>query len=242
MTPLVHTLPAAGLGALVLAVVFATASLRQRKHIERLESLIREARILALTDITYEPVDARWMPYLDGLDVPAGMIALGDFVEHPVGRSASGALRAFVDPDGTTFGWLARAATGTGPVVAILMSTTPDEVTITRWTPGRGGQLSAAPWVHTDDAPYALGLPPAIERHRARVASAKGLTTVHTLEDMQGELRRVRARTIAWRQAQAPQTLLDRDLRSILGAKYDSLGPRLATRLGPEVPKARVVS
>ena len=234
MTPL--------LGALVLAVVFATASLRQRKHLARLESLIRDARNLALTDITYEPVDARWLPYLDGLDVPGGMTALGDFVEHPVGRSPSGALRAFVDPDRTTFGWLARATAGTGPVVAILMSTTPDDVYITRWTPARGGQLSAAPWAHTDDAPYALGLPAAVERHRARVASTKGQTAVHTLEDMQAELRRVRAKTIAWRPSLAPQTLLDRDLRSILGAKYDALGPHLASKLAPEVPQARVVS
>ena len=230
------------LGALVLAALFASAALRQRKHVARLETLIRDARVLALTEIDYGPVDARWSPYLDGLDVPAGVTALGDFVERPVGRSASGALRAFVDPDHTTFGWLARAAEGRGPVVAILMSTTPDDVYVTRHTPARGGQLSAAPWAHTDDAPYTLGLAAAVERHRARVAAAKGLTAVHTLDEMQAELRRVRARTIAWRQSVAPQTLLDRDLRSILGAKYDQLGPRLAARLAPEVPKARVVS
>lgn len=230
------------LGALILATLFAFAGLRQRKHIARLAVLIRDARTLALTDIDYEPVDARWMPYLDGLDVPSGMTALGDFVEHPVGRSASGALRAFVDPDGTTFGWLAKAAEGRGPVVAILMSTTPDDVYVTRHTPARGGQLSAAPWAHTDDAPYALGLASAVARHRARVAAAKGLTAVHTLEDMQAELRRVRAKTIAWRQSMTPETLLDRDLRSILGAKYDALGPRLAAKLAPEVPQARVIS
>jgi hypothetical protein len=230
------------LGAFVLLAVFGAAALRQRKHIARLETLIRDARALALTEINYEPVDARWMPYLDGLDVPGGMTALGDFVEHPVGRSASGALRAFADPDGTTFGWLARAATGTGPVVAILMSTTADDVYVTRHTPARGGHLASAPWAHTDDAPYLLGLPAAIERHRARVAAAKGMTAVHTLEEMQAELRRLRARTIAWRQAQAPHTLLDRDLRSLLGAKYDALGPKLAPKLAVEVPKARVVS
>lgn len=230
------------LGAFVLAAVFAAAAVRQRKQLARLETLIRDARTLALTDLTYEPVDARWMPYLDGLDVPGGMVALGDFVEHPAGRSPSGALRAFADPDGTTFGWLARAATGNGPVVAILMSATADDVYVTRHTPARGGHLAAAPWAHTDDAPYALGLPAAIQRHAARVASAKGLVVVRTLEEMQAELRRVRARTIAWRQAQAPQTLLDRDLRSILGEKYDALGPRLAPKLAVEVPKARVVS
>lgn len=230
------------LGAILLAAVFAAAGLRQRKHLARLAVLIRDARTLALTDIEYEPVDARWMPTLDGLDVPPGMTALGDFVEHPVGRSPSGALRAFVDPDATTFGWLARAAEGRGPVVAILMSTTPGEIYVTRHTPARGGQLSAAPWAHTDDAPYTLGLSAAIARHRARVAAAQGLTAVRTLDDMQAELRRVRAKTIAWRQSLAPETLLDRDLRSILGAKYDALGPRLASKLAPEVPQARVVS
>ncbi|MBV8760360.1 MAG: hypothetical protein JO257_23915 [Deltaproteobacteria bacterium] len=229
------------LGALVLATLFAAATLRQRKQLARLETLIRDARALALTEITYEPVDARWRPTLDGLDVPPGMQALGDFVEHPVGRSPSGALRAFADPEGTTFGWLARAATGAGPVVGLVMSTTPDDVYITRHTPARGGQLSSAPWAHTDDAPYLLGLPAAIERHRARIASAKGLTVIRTLDDMQAELRRLRTKTIAWRQAQAPQTLLDRDLRSILGAKYDALGPKLAAKLGVEVPEARVV-
>ena len=230
------------LGALVLAVVLAAAALKNRKQLARLEHLIRDARVLALTEMSYEPVPARWLPSLDGLDVPGGMIALGDFVEHPVGRPASGALRAFADADGTTYGWLARAAMGAGPVVAILMSATADEVYVTRHTPARGGHLAPAPWAHTDDAPYLLGLPAAVERHRARVASAKGLVAVRTLDELQAELRRVRARTIAWRQAQAPQTLLDRDLRSILGAKYDALGPRLATKLAVEVPQARVVS
>ena len=227
---------------MLLAALFAAGLWQKRQQLARLESLIRDARTLALTDIDYEPVDARWMPYLDGLDVPAGMTALGDFVEHPVGRSASGALRACGDPDATTVGWLARAAEGRGPVVAILMSTTTDEVYVTRHTPARGGHLSAAPWAHTDDAPYTLGLAAAVARHRARVAAAKGLTAVHTLADMQAELRRVRAKTIAWRQSMTPETLLDRDLRSILGAKYDALGPRLAAKLAPQVPQARVVS
>jgi hypothetical protein len=226
----------------LLAAVFAFAKQRHASQIARLEALIRDARLLALTDIDYAPVDARWAAYLDGLDVPAGMTALGDFVEHPVGRSPSGALRAFVDADHTTFGWLARASEGRGPVVAILMSTTPDAVYVTRHTPARGGQLSAAPWAHTDDAPYTLGLPAAVDRHRARVAAAKGLTALHTLDELQAELRRVRGKTIAWRQSMAPETLLDRDLRSILGAKYDQLGPRLAAKLAAQVPEARVVS
>ena len=230
------------IAAFVLAGMYVGSVMRNRRQLARLETLIRDARTLALTDITYEPVDARWLPYLDGLDVPPPMLALGDFVEHPAGRSPSGALRAFADAEGTTFGWIARAATGTGPVVALLMSTTPDDVYVTRHTPARGGHLAAAPWSHTEDAPYLLGIGPAVERHRARVASVKGLTVVRTLEDMQAELRRVRAKTIAWRQAQAPHTLLDRDLRAILGAKYDALGPKLAAKLGVEVPEARVVS
>lgn len=230
------------IGGILLAAVFSMLKLREKKQLARLENLIRDARTLALTDITYEPVDARGTAYVDGLDVPGGMTALGDFVERPAGRSPSGALRAFADPEGTTFGWLARAATAGGPMVAILMSTTADDVYLTRHTPARGGHLAPAPWAHIDDAPYALGLPAAIERHRARAASAKGLVVVRTLEDMQAELRRVRTKTIAWRQAQAPHTLLDRDLRSILGEKYDSLAPRLAPKLAVEVPQARVVS
>jgi len=228
-------------GLVVIALVAGATALRTRKRIARLEALIRKGREIALGGMKFEPVDARWQPFLDGLDVPAGMQALGDFVEVPEGREPSGALRGFASPDGTTYGWLARVGP-TKATVTVLVSATETEVYLTRHTPAAGGMLAAPPWAHRVAVPYSRTIAGAVGDHRERVASAQGLVTVKTLEDLQAELARVRGMTIAWRQAQPPAALLDADLRSMLGRHYDTLGARLAKRLAVEMPQARVVS
>ena len=124
----------------------------------------------------------------------------------------------------------------------VLVSATDAEVYLTRLTSVVDGLLAAPPWAHRLAVPDSRTLSGAIADHRERIASAHGLVTVKTAEELQAELMRVRARTIAWREAQPPAALLDADLRSMLGRHYDTFGPRLAKRLTVEIPQARVVS
>lgn len=228
-------------GLVVIALLAGATALRTRKRIARLEALIRKARALAAGTISFRSIDATWQAAVDGLDVPAGMVALGDLVEVPEGGEPSGAMRTIAGADGTTYGWLAKVGAAKLPVM-VLISATETEIYLTRLTPATGGLLAAPPWAHRVAVPYSRTIPGAIADHRERVASAKGLIAVKTLDDLKAELERVRGMTIAWRQTQSPATLLDRDLRSMLGRHYDTLGPRLAKRLAVEMPQARVVS
>jgi hypothetical protein len=228
-------------GIVVLALLWGAFQLSHRKKLARLEQLIRDQRALTLLPINYEPVDARWAPYLDGLDVPAGMVALGDFVEVPEGRSASGAMRGIADRDGTTFGWLAKAGPG-GMVVMLLVSASETDSYVTVMSPASAGMAASPPFVHRDRLSPLIGPGAVIARHKDRIKDVTGLVTVATLGDLQAQLRRLRTRTMEWRTAQAPAALLDADLRSILGGQYDSLGPKLAAKLALEIPQAKVVS
>jgi len=228
-------------GLVVIALIAGATALRTRKRIARLEALIRKGRDIALGGMSFTPVDARWQPFLDGLDVPSGMQALGDFVEVPEGREPSGALRGFSDPTGTIYGWMARIG-ATKAMVMVLVTATDTDIYLTRLTPAAGGLLSAPPWAHREVVAYQRGVEGALERHRARVAAVTGAMRVTTVAELQAELARVRGMTIAWRQAQPPAALLDADLRSMLGRHYDTLGARLAKRLAVEMPQARVVS
>jgi hypothetical protein len=108
--------------------------------------------------------------------------------------------------------------------------------------PARAGSVAAPPFTHREDLPTSRTVAGVIAQHRERVTSAKGLLRVTTLGELQTELQRIRATTIAWRQTQSPGALLDKDLRSLLGARYDKLGARLAKRLAVEIPQARVIS
>ena len=226
----------------VLALLYAARQLALRKRqLAELARLIRDQRALAMLEIGYEPVDARWQPYLDGLDVPAGMMALGDFVEVPAGRSASGAMRGIADRDGKTFGWVAKAGPK-GVFVMMLVSASDTDTYLTVLSPKAGGLIASPPFVHREHIPVLGGVGAALTRHRDRISQVTGLASVTTLDELQAQLRQVRGRSREWRAAQAPATLLDADLRSILGARYDQLGPKLAAKLGPEIPQAKVVT
>ena len=227
-------------GLVVLLALYVATQLSRRKKLQLLEKMIRDQRALAMLPITYEPVDARWQPYLDGLDVPATMTALGDFVEVPAGRSPAGAMRGITDAAGTTFGWIAKAGPQ-GVRVMMLVSASDTDSYVTVLSPASAGLAASPPFVHRDRVGILSGPGAALTLHQERIASVTGLIKVTTLDELQAALQRLRTKSMDWRAAQPPSTLLDADLRSILGHRYDELGPRLASKLGPELPEAKVV-
>ena len=222
-------------GLVVIALVAGANALRTRKRLARLELLIRQSRDIALAGMSFVPVDAHWQPFVDGLEIPAGMQPLGDFVECAYGREPAGARRGFTDPAVTLYGWLARGGP-TKAMVMVLVPATATDVYLTRLTPAAGGLLAAPPWAHREAVAYARGIAGALERHRERSAGVTGAVQDTAVAALQAELVRVRAMTIAWRQAQPPAALLDADLRSMLGPHYDRIGPRLAKQRALEMP------
>jgi hypothetical protein len=227
-----------------LAIVFAFAVIvlvryaRFRRTIDRLEIKIRNLRSLGEGELSYRRIDAS--AALDELApelAAAGLIALGDAVSTRDPKPA----RWFADAEGTVFGWIAVVDVRWMQLrVAIVMSRRGDDVVLTRRVPASVA-LAEPPFLLRTEVPAAMPLADAIAHHRARLGAAGGLVAVHALDEATRELEQLRARTVAWRQTQEPDALLDRDLRAILGRHYATLGPRLARRLANPLPRARVV-
>ncbi|HEY1554964.1 MAG TPA: hypothetical protein VGF94_09035 [Kofleriaceae bacterium] len=228
--------------AIAIAFAFAVIALvryaRFRRTIDRLEIKIRSLRSLGEGELTYRRVDAG--ATLDELGAElqaAGLVVLGDAASTRDPKPS----RWFADSAGTAFGWIAVLdARWMHLHVAVVVSRRGDEVFLTRRVPASAA-LAEPPFLHRAEVPVAMAFAEALAHHRARVGSAAGLVAVHALDEATRELEQLRARTVAWRQTQDPASLLDRDLRAILGRHYPQLGERLARRLANPLPRARVV-
>lgn len=231
----------ASLFALLAAVFGGVRLLQRRANLKQVTENLRSVRALASTPIGYEPCDERWQAALRGLEVPATMTALGDCLEVTDTRAAPMPIRAFASDDGVIFAWFALFGPRQLPV-AMLWSSSEEDTYMTRLVPARSAAIASPPFVHREDVSDRRGIAVALARHRERIANVKGLRTVATLAELQAEITRIRARTIAWRQSQGPAELLDKDLRAALGRHYASYGPALARRLSVDMPEARVVS
>ena len=233
--------------AFLVAVVAVAASgyFRFRRQLDRLEQKIRKLRDIALRDLRYrrvapdEAAHAAKLAELDGLVhemTSAGLEVLGDAISQDEKQPT----RWFVDRDHVIFGWVGVIPTAARKIrVAVLMSRAGERVVLTRCAPSV--MLAEAPYLKSETLPLTTPLAEAVPRHRTRAGDPAALARVATLEDATGELERLRARTIAWRNAEPAADLLDRDLHAILGRHYPKLAPHLARRLGIELPRARVV-
>jgi hypothetical protein len=93
-------------------------------------------------------------------------------------------------------------------------------------------RLADPPFLHRLVLPPELSLAELIRRHAAfRVDAADRIATLADLE-------RTSSRTLAWRNAEPPDALLDADLRALLGANYDRIGKLWAHKLRDELPRA----
>ncbi len=249
----------------LIGIVFL---LRLRAKLALLAEQIRRLRANALEPVSYRPAP----PGAIGGDLAAltadadalGFTMLGDHLEDSSLdqlRAAGGvaaraceagpcehsgrAMRWFVDPAGTTFGWFAPFdAGGLRHVVVVLMSHELAAQTITSRQPP-ASLLSSPPFVDMQTVPMSASLADTLARHRKRAQlddPERAFIPVRTFEQLTAELDRMRGKAIAWRKAQPVDELLDADLRSLLGAQYDKLsGPirrRLVARAGAAGPRS----
>ena len=235
------------MNGLAVAAVFATLAvagwLRLRERIARLEQQIRKLRELSTRRLTYRRVtdadrglDAAGVTA--AFDLPAaGLEVLGDLVEESESKLLT---RWFVDKPRTTFGWVGLARAGVGSIpVALLASHRADGAVYTRRVP-KLPMLKSPPFIRRQDLPPTTDLADALAKHR-ELAGEGDWIKIESLEDVIREMPRIRDKMIAWRDAQPPADLLDQDLRLILGKHYEQLGARLARKLGPQVPPAKVL-
>ena len=225
------------------------AFVRFRKRITRLEAKIKELRALGVRPLKYrkverdDPQHGAKVVELDAVNgelAAAGVTVLGDGTSDAEKQP----VRWFVDGSGTLFGWIAILQHPVkGPLrVCVLFSRKGETIYYTRRTVGQVA-LAQPPFVARQTLSIFTSLAETLAAHR-KLASlpGEGFEQVKTLEQAMAELELLRTRTQAWREAEPPGSLLDRDLREILGKHYDRLAPHLARRFDVELPKARVVS
>ena len=229
--------------AISIAVTVALAAFvsltRFRERVNTLETKIRRLRELSSKELEYRELaaddpSAAPLAAFDAELAAAGVTVLGTMVDvaEPVPS------RWFVDRAGTSFGWVARID---HTHAAVVVSRRGDEVYQTRRS-FAAVALAQPPWAHRQTVRTGLTLAELLAHHHELVGDRPELAQVASLADLARELTETRARNQAWRNAQDPAELLDRDLRGILGKHYDGpLGAKLARRLAVELPRARAL-
>jgi len=231
----------------LIRIVFAAAVLiafsaigyqRRRQGLARLEEQIRKLRLLAVRAVKYRPAEAPMQGLAKQTEQleQLGCTLLGDMIEE----SATDALptRWFLAGDKTTFGWIALAQSIMGPTEVAMLMSVGERATITMCSPRAAPGLAQPPHIDRVVRVGFLDLKAAFAEHAKR--KPEDARTIESIDDALAAVEDVRSRTATWREAQAPQTLLDRDLRSVLGQHYDKLGKTLAKRLATDLPEARV--
>jgi hypothetical protein len=220
---------------LALGIMFV---LRARRQLTELAAQIRELRAHATSPVSYRATGG------DGLDAEldstvreaeaAGFTMLGDYLEESPVRDGGMPMRWFVDARGTTFGWMAPfEVKGERQIVLVLMSHELSTQTITARAP-RASALSRPPFVHARHVELSASLADTVAAHRAAANlddDSRGFVPVKTFEQLRHELERMRAKVIAWREAQPRDELLDADLRMLLGGQYERLARAMRRRL-----------
>lgn len=97
---------------------------------------------------------------------------------------------------------------------------------------------------HADVAalPAHTPLPEVVEWHRTRARGLTDRVAYRSLDDVLASHLTTRARTVAWRRTQSPDTLLEADLRGVMGpAGFAAEGRLVMDRLRAPVPQALVI-
>jgi len=231
------------IGAVVLAVLIAVRDIRitltNRSVARTLVPHVRAMRKLNQEAVTYrpphpdEPIPADARPLFQAAQqemTAAGLTVLGDLMEiHPDGTPFA-PTRWFIDDTRAVCGWfgvLRNPETGSvNPVMMLFSESASGHFFVT----GRGTTSTALvqpPTNHSAFGEWDDGLVTTFGRHRALLAG-EGMTALRqdaSLDAGPALVGRLRDSTARWRTAQPQQQLLERDVRALVGDKWEYLGP-----------------
>jgi hypothetical protein len=219
---------------------YVRAYWRNHKRAEEFERALREARedyaALAYRAATDADGELRVLLAASDGDCRAleasSFTALGEIVMQPADKPATAIMRAFVDQAGTTSA-IVGVTRKTANTVLTFISYVGDDVFMTRR--GTGGMLAEPPTMHRQNLTDDLLL--LIDRHRT-FAPLDNALRLATRDELLSQHAKTRASIVRWRDAQAPDELLDADLRCVLGDLYPKVGKAWARRLRGKLPEA----
>jgi hypothetical protein len=222
---------------------------KRGRQIDRMETMLRRARADATDGTTrYRQVredEAFHALVRDRRDQDAdaraledlGLRALGVFVMERADSTAVFVSRAFVDEAGTTCAYIAVDPQKPERAMLIVESYT-DDTTYSTSRRDHGGSLSTG---HSKRQVVSLptSIADTLARHRA-FAPLGGETFVRitNADELVTTNQRKHEQLARWRRAQPPDTLLESDLRNLLGKHYARFGKLFQRRLTAELPKA----
>jgi hypothetical protein len=251
-----------------LAVTFSGVAiafgplLRRRRGLAMMERGMREIRaaisgpIVARVASEGEPAVVELRQAIEKIErelASCGFRVLGEFLLEASGLPKLVAMRAFVDPATDTMAWVSIIRI-TGPtsraVARVARKVRKPSVAFVSWTGKEAwtthGDAAASsyakpPFVHSQTVDPDLHVDQILELHRNSLpASNTELVHVTSIDHFAAEIHRRHEMTRNWRAAQAPDLLLDADLRAALGPHYARWGHVIKRRLTDTLPKAVV--
>lgn len=226
-------------GAVVVLLIVAfvvwqrRAVRRQAEALEKIARGVRELRVRSRLVPTMNRVSEH------GGEIPAefasitqelqgeGFRVLGDVEEIDLDGSVAGRLRWFTSADNTVWGWFGVAHV-VHPVMLLLSEDAGRGFAATIRSPHAPSTV-VPPTVREFRLRWEEGLEAALAGQRAAVAAMSAPVRVADLEGALGGLRRLKEHVTAWRAQQDPETLLEADVRNIVGDQFENLGPTVIT-------------
>ncbi|MFN8653768.1 MAG: hypothetical protein U0133_17815 [Gemmatimonadales bacterium] len=161
-----------------------------------------------------------------------GGVVLGDSEEIQPDGSSAGVTRWFRDRTGQVTGWYAvvEHPSATIPAMYILSELVPTTFFVTHQSTVNR-VVAAPPTVVREHLAPGQPVQAVLALHRQRLPAGANALTVGTIEEAQAMVDRLRSHIQEWRTRQDQDQLIDLDLRSVLGAQYDRVGPAVARRI-----------
>ena len=230
-------------GALVVASALASAIASRltfrRRRLRALAEQYRRVRDQSTIPATYAPATGSQRADRDVMaaEPPPNVTVLGDIAQTRPGQPPL-VLRWFVDAAGTTFGCVGAVA---GLRLMRLYSSDGTHVYTTASTWRHFAPPPSAPFIKPGFVPYQKGRGYGLEFHQKAMTKATNLVALRTIDELCTFLTETSKRIVEWRASQTPDALLEYDLRTLLGKRYDRYAPALARHLKLELPKARLL-
>jgi hypothetical protein len=219
---------------------------RQYKRTDDIERNVRDAREVAMGPSPFRlttGADDALTGCLAAADpekqalCDLGFLPLGDLLYEPPNRPASVVYRALIEPDHNVVAFLS-VFVKTETVLLNLASYTDTEVFHARR--GAWRTLSDPPFLHRKILAKDASVESLLVEHRALVGS-EPLVRIESRAELVAILAKIHERTASWRATQAPDALLEADLRSLLGERYPQAGKTWAGKLRDRLPAATLL-